>query len=75
MGITVNEMKARRMIHDTHISLPVSEEIISVATRNVVPEIKPEALFGENYARLQELKKKYDPDLVFFKWNPTMPAV
>ena len=67
----MNYRKAHRLIHDTHISLPVSEEITSAAT---VPEIKPESLFGENYARLQELKKKYDPDLVFFKWNPIVPA-
>ena len=52
----------------------MSEEITSAATQNSVPEIRPEALFGENYARLQELKKKYDPDLVFFKWNPITPA-
>jgi hypothetical protein len=70
----VNHRKAHGVIHVTHISLPVSEEITSAATRNAVPEINPEALFGENYARLQELKKKYDPDLVFFKWNPITPA-
>jgi len=30
-------------------------------------------LFGDNYARLQKLKKEYDPDGVFFKWNPVTP--
>ncbi len=30
-------------------------------------------LFGENYARLQKLKKQYDPDGVFFKWNFITP--
>jgi FAD/FMN-containing dehydrogenase len=31
-------------------------------------------LFGENYARLQKIKKEYDPDLVFYKWSPITPA-
>ena len=35
--------------------------------------ITADALFGENYARLQKLKKEYDPDLVFFKWSPITP--
>jgi len=34
---------------------------------------KTQALFGENYARLQKLKQVYDPDLVFFKWSPITP--
>lgn len=36
---------------------------------------KAETLFGENYARLQKLKKEHDPDLVFFKWSPIAPEV
>ena len=32
-----------------------------------------QALFGENYARLQKLKQEYDPDLTFFKWCPITP--
>lgn len=30
-------------------------------------------LFGGNYPRLQQLKKKYDPDLVFSTWHPITP--
>ncbi|KAI0061839.1 FAD-binding domain-containing protein [Artomyces pyxidatus] len=33
-----------------------------------------EALFGVNHARLRELKKKYDPDMVFAKWFAIQPA-
>ncbi|KAG8931733.1 hypothetical protein FRC02_002285 [Tulasnella sp. 418] len=32
------------------------------------------AVFGNNYPRLQEIKKRYDPDQVFNKWFPIRPA-
>ncbi|EJD01265.1 FAD-binding domain-containing protein [Fomitiporia mediterranea MF3/22] len=31
-------------------------------------------LFGANYPRLQDLKRKYDPDLLFRSWFPITPA-
>lgn len=31
-------------------------------------------LYGKNYPRLQEIKKKYDPTLVFNRWMPITPA-
>jgi hypothetical protein len=31
-------------------------------------------LFGSNYARLQEVKKKYDPDQVFSRWFAIQPS-
>ncbi|KAI0029050.1 FAD-binding domain-containing protein [Vararia minispora EC-137] len=37
-------------------------------------ESKSAALFGEHYPRLQALKKKYDPEMVFNKWNAIVPA-
>lgn len=46
------------------------EEIVSVAAGS---KANAEALFGENYARLQKLKQEHDPDLVFFKWCPITP--
>jgi FAD/FMN-containing dehydrogenase len=54
--------------------LPDSEESTS-AVGTVSTGAKAEVLFGENYARLQALKKKYDPDLLFSKWSPITPAV
>jgi FAD/FMN-containing dehydrogenase len=30
-------------------------------------------VFGENYERLQKLKEKYDPEMVFHKWYPIIP--
>ncbi|KAI9451953.1 FAD-binding domain-containing protein [Russula earlei] len=47
-----------------------SEEVTSASAGSGADS---EALFGENYRKLQKLKKKYDPDLVFFKWNPITP--
>lgn len=38
------------------------------------PVSKAAALFGENYPRLQEIKKKYDPDAIFNKWFVITPA-
>ena len=35
---------------------------------------KAEALFRENYPRLQELKKKYDPENIFNKWFAITPS-
>lgn len=35
---------------------------------------KLNAVFGENLPRLRELKRKYDPDLIFNKWYPITPA-
>jgi FAD/FMN-containing dehydrogenase len=35
---------------------------------------KVSVVFGENYPRLRELKRKYDPDCVFKKWFPITPA-
>lgn len=31
-------------------------------------------LFGTNYARLQEVKKKYDPDMAFDRWFTVRPT-
>lgn len=35
---------------------------------------KSNQVFGANYPRLRELKRKYDPDFVFKKWFPIAPA-
>lgn len=32
------------------------------------------SVFRENYPRLQQIKKKYDPDLLFSKWFVVTPA-
>lgn len=57
----------RRML----IYLPVDAEYL--ASPASATGIAAQKLFGENYARLQKLKNAYDPDGVFFKWNPITP--
>ncbi|KAI0059702.1 FAD-binding domain-containing protein [Artomyces pyxidatus] len=37
--------------------------------------VQTQAYFGSNHVRLRELKKKYDPDMVFTKWFAIQPAV
>jgi len=39
-----------------------------------VDSIGPETAFGDNLPRLRELKKKYDPNNVFWKWHGFWPA-
>jgi FAD/FMN-containing dehydrogenase len=56
-----------------YMPFAASEDIASPAAGTNGPEAKAQELFGENYAKLQRLKKEYDPDLVFFKWNPITP--
>jgi FAD/FMN-containing dehydrogenase len=36
--------------------------------------INAEVLFGGNYPKMQEIKKRYDPDNVFSKWFSITPA-
>jgi len=35
---------------------------------------KIKAVFGENLQRLRDLKRTYDPELVFNKWYPIPPT-
>ena len=35
---------------------------------------RAQKVFGDNYPRLQQIKGKYDPDMVFSKWFTIVPA-
>ncbi len=43
-------------------------------TEGAVPVDKAKLLFGVNYPKLQQIKKKYDPELIFNKWFNITPA-
>ena len=74
MGITVsNKREWVWKAACLYIFLADSEDIASPTAGTAGPTAKASALFAENYARLQKLKQQYDPDLVFFKWNPVTP--
>jgi len=47
-------------------------DITCLGTNTVIS--KAQILFGENYPRLQLVKKNYDPDNVFSKWFAITPA-
>jgi hypothetical protein len=46
-----------------------------VTTNEVILDDRARALFGENYPKLQALKKKYDPENTFSKWFVITPAL
>ena len=40
----------------------------------VISSDRTAKLYGANYKRLKQIKKKYDPELVFNKWFAITPA-
>ena len=51
-----------------------SEDITTAVTGEKEKEDKSLALFGEHYPRLREIKRKWDPELVWNKWYVVKPA-
>ena len=46
----------------------------SVHKDGVAPAEKIQMLFGKHYPKLQGIKKKYDPDMMFRRWYLITPA-
>jgi FAD/FMN-containing dehydrogenase len=49
------------------------DAVVGEAPKDMVFD-KARIAFGENYPRLQEVKKIYDPKGLFNKWFPIVPA-
>ena len=47
-------------------------EVVPVS-KDVAPTSRSEALFGENYPRIQKIKKQYDPEGIFSRWFGIKP--
>jgi len=58
-----------------HTDVAKDPDQTSADTNEVLPDDKTRSLFGENYPKLQALKKKYDPENVFYKWFAITPAL
>lgn len=54
-------------------SLDDADGVVTLANL-AAPGEKIEKLWGSKFSRLQELKRKYDPDFVFNKWFPIPPG-
>ncbi|GLB44343.1 putative oxygen-dependent FAD-linked oxidoreductase family protein [Lyophyllum shimeji] len=46
----------------------------AVTEAKIAPSEKAKVVFAENYPKLQAIKKRYDPDNIFNKWFPIVPA-
>ena len=52
----------------------VEDNITAAVTGEDHKEDKSLGLFGEHYARLREIKRRWDPELVWNKWYVVRPA-
>jgi hypothetical protein len=51
----------------------IDSGVAPVETGEVASKSKAEGLYGDNYPRMQQIKKIYDPELLFNKWFPITP--
>ena len=56
----------------SHAAVP-DTDLVATGEANASPN-RAEQLYGENYMKMQQIKKKYDPDMVFNKWFVITPA-
>ncbi|TGO91097.1 hypothetical protein BPOR_0039g00110 [Botrytis porri] len=68
--IEMRSYKVGGAIPSSAISLAAREKTVSVT----IGTERTQDMFGQNYARLREIKRKYDPEFIFKKWYPIPPA-
>jgi hypothetical protein len=49
------------------------ESVVTPTGHRVLDDSNSRALFGSNYSRLQRLKARYDPEIMFSRWYPVIP--
>ncbi|KAJ7596373.1 hypothetical protein C8J56DRAFT_882129 [Mycena floridula] len=71
--------KLSGILHEGSSSLTPISERLGYANADGEATIRDDAkvalVFGSNYRRLQMIKKKYDPEQVFNRWFPVVPAL
>ncbi|KAI0074365.1 FAD binding domain-containing protein [Panus rudis PR-1116 ss-1] len=50
------------------------DDSVAEKKEGIAPPNAAEALYGDAYPRLQAIKKKYDPEMIFNKWFLIVPA-
>ena len=60
--------------HARSLQIRNLDQDINEEEDGIVVKDKAKALFLDKYPRLQELKKKYDPENIFNKWFAITPS-
>ena len=73
MVTTVSSARELSRLSFTYRQLAASDGDAQPAS-TIVTSDSTRALYEDNYPRLQIIKKKYDPDVVFNQWYTITPA-
>ena len=74
MAISVSKTSPRHSALSDTSALPDADTEAPSAAEGAVKVTRAEELFGKHYPKLQRLKRKYDPEMIFNKWYVIQPA-